>query len=97
MDALTRDFDLPFFCNPPYSQLKTWIRKCYMEHVKHNVSGLMLVFAKTDTAAFHDYAFGKGELLFIRRRVHFYNNGIPSKNPAPYPSCFIFFRKKYDI
>ena len=97
MDALTQPFNTDFFCNPPYSQLKTWIRKCYLEHVKHNVSGLLLVFAKTDTAAFHDYVFGKGECLFLRGRVHFHNNGIPSKNPAPYPSCFIFYRKKYDV
>ena len=50
MDALPQPINTDFFCNPPYSQLKTWIRKCYMEHVKHNVSGLMLVFAKTDMA-----------------------------------------------
>ena len=97
MNALSKPFNSDFFCNPPYSDLKTWIRKCYLEHVKHNVSGLMLCFAKTDTAAFHDYVFGKGELLFIRGRIHFYNNGIPSKNAAPYGSCFIFWRKKYDV
>jgi len=98
MDALTKPFDVPFFCNPPYSDLKTWIRKCYLEHVKHNVSGLMLVFSKTDTAAFHDYAFGgKAEILFLRGRVKFWNKGIPSINPAPYASCFIFYRQKYDV
>ena len=98
MDALTKPFDIPFFCNPPYSDLKTWVRKCYLEHVKHNVSGLMLTFAKVDTAAFHDYAFGgKAEILFLRGRVKFWNKGIPSINPAPYASCFIFYRKKYDI
>ena len=99
MDALTKDFNLPFFCNPPYSDLKTWIRKCYLEHVKHNVSGLMLTFAKTDTHAFHDYVFSKESvsLLFIRGRVHFYDKGIRSKNPSPYASCFIFFREKMDV
>ena len=65
---------------------------------KHNVSGLMLVFSKTDTAAFHNYAFGgKAEILFLRGRVKFRNNGIPSLNPAPYASCFIFYRQKYDV
>ena len=98
MDALTKPFDVPFFCNPPYSDLKPWIRKCYLEHVKHNVSGLLLTFAKTDTAAFHDYVFGgKAEILFLRGRIKFLNKGIPSTNPAPYASCFIFYRKKYDI
>ena len=97
-DALNRPFDMPFWCNPPFSELKKWIRKCYLEHVKHNVSGLMLTFAKTDTLAFHDYVFGgKAELLFLRGRVKFWNKGIPSINPAPYASCFIFYRQKYDV
>ena len=98
-DALNRPFDMPFWCNPPFSELKKWIRKCYLEHVKHNVSGLMLTFAKTDTAAFHDYVFSKESvsLLFIRGRIHFYDKGIRSKNPSPYASCFIFFREKMDV
>jgi len=98
-DALNRPFDMPFWCNPPFSELKKWIRKCYLEHVKHNVSGLMLTFAKTDTHAFHDYVFSKESvsLLFIRGRVHFYDKGIRSKNPSPYASCFIFFREKMDV
>ena len=98
INALSKDFDIPFFCNPPFSDLKKWIRKCYLEHVKHNVSGLMLCFAKTDTAAFHDYVFGgKAEILFLRGRIHFYDKGIRSKNPSPYPSCFIFYRQKFDV
>jgi len=98
INSLSKDFDIPFFCNPPFSDLKKWIRKCYMEHVKHNVSGLMLCFAKTDTAAFHDYVFGgKAEILFLRGRIHYYDKGIRSKNPSPYPSCFIFYRQKFDV
>ena len=80
----------------PYSEMKKWVRKCYLEHVKHNVSGLMLIFAKTDTIAWHDYIFGgKAEIWFLQGRVHFYQNGIPSKNPAPFGSAFICYRKKY--
>ena len=99
MDGLKHSFDIPFWCNPPFSDLKTWIRKCYTEHVKHNVSGLMLCFAKTDTKAFHQYVFSKDSVsvLFIQGRVHYYDKGIRSKNPSPYASCFIFFREKFDV
>jgi len=93
-DGLDREYNYDFYCNPPYNDVKKWIRYCYLQHVKHNVSGLMLIFAKTDTRAWHDYIFGKAEILFIRGRVHFYDKGIPSKNPAPYGSAFICYRKK---
>ena len=93
--ALDKPFNYDFFCNPPYSQMKKWVRKCYLEHVRHNVDGLLLIFAKTDTRAFHDYIFGgKAEIWFLQGRVHFYQNGIPSKNPAPFGSAFICYRKK---
>ena len=93
-DALQKPFNYDFYCNPPYSEAKKWIRKCYLEHVKHNVSGLMLLFAKTDTAAWHDYIFGKGEILFMRGRVHFWDKGQASINPAPYGSAFVCYHKK---
>ena len=92
--GMEKNFDFDFFCNPPYSDVKQWIRKCYLEHVKHNVSGIMLIFNKTDTAAWHDYIFGKAEILFLRGRLHFWNNGIPSKNPSPHGSALICYRKK---
>ena len=104
-NSLERDYEYDFFMNPPYSEVKKWLRKAYLEHVKHNVNGIVLVFAKTDTSAFHDYVFGKAEILFLRGRVHFLanykskiwlgnNRAIKSKHGAPYGSCAICYRKK---
>ena len=93
-NSLDKPYNLDFFCNPPYSEVKHWIRKCYLEHVKHNVSGLMLIFAKTDVIAWHEYIFGKAEILFLKGRLHFFQEGKESKHPAPYPSAIICFRKK---
>ena len=95
--GLDKPYEVDFFCNPPYDQLKKWIRKCYLEHVKNNVNGLMLIFNKTDTKAFHQYIFGHAEVLFVQGRVHFWVNGMASKNPAPYGSCFVLFRRKIDL
>ena len=99
--ALQMNWRLPFYMNCPYSKAKDWIYYAYDQHLKWNVSGLALLFAKTDTHAWHDCILGtdkngkpKAEILFIEGRVKFLKNGIASKNSAPYPSAFIFWRSK---
>jgi len=90
-----------FFMNCPYSKAKEWIYYAYEQHLKWNVSGLALLFAKTDTLAWHNCILGKrfdgkpkAEILFLKGRVHFWKNGKRSKNPAPYASAFVFWRSK---
>jgi hypothetical protein len=87
--------------NCPYSKAKEWIYYAYEQHLKWNVSGLALLFSKTDTHAWHDCILGtdkngkqKAEILFIEGRVKFLKNGIASKNSAPYASAFVFWRSK---
>ena len=92
--SLERPYEVDFFCNPPYSQVKKWIKKCYFEHIKYNVNGIMLIFAKTDTKAWHEFLFPHADILFLQGRVHFFDDGKESINPAPYPSALICFRKK---
>ncbi len=72
------------WCNPPYSDIKSWAKKCS----EHNGIAVMLVPSRTDTKWFHDYCYGKAELRFIKGRLHF--NG--SKNSAPFPSMLVIFR-----
>jgi hypothetical protein len=98
-NALDMNWRLPFFMNCPYSKAKEWIYYAYEQHQKWNVSGLALLFVKTDTHAWHDCIIGldkfgkpKAEILFIEGRVKFMKNGVPSKNSAPYPSAFVFWR-----
>lgn len=43
------------WCNPPYSDVKSWIRKCYMEGHKPNTTVVVLVFSKTDTKWWQNY------------------------------------------
>lgn len=55
------------FCNPPYGrELKKWIRKAYTE-AQSGKTIVLLIPARTDTAAFHDYIYGKaGRPLLLR-------------------------------
>ena len=92
-NALDMDWKRDSWLNPPYQNVKQWIQKAYDEHRKWNVSILALLFAKTDTKIWHSCIFGgRAEVLFLQGRVHFYQNGKRSKNPAPYPSAFVFWR-----
>jgi site-specific DNA-methyltransferase (adenine-specific) len=78
------------FVNPPYGrEIGLWVAKAY-DASKHGASVVvMLIPARTDTKWWHLYV-ALGEVRFIRGRLKF-NDG---KNPAPFPSAIVIFRKK---
>lgn len=79
------------FCNPPYGrELPKWVRKCYEEHKKNNITIVMLIPARTDTSYFHTYIYMRAEIRFIKGRLKF-NDG---KNPAPFPSMLVIYNKR---
>ena len=77
------------YMNPPYGrEIGLWVRKA----AECGVTAVCLLPARTDTAWFHDYIYGKAEIRFIRGRLKFGN----SKNSAPFPSMIVIFRKEKD-
>ena len=78
------------WCNPPYSSGKQndWVRKCYEEGQKPDTTVVLLIPARTDTARFHDYIWGKAEIRFIRGRLKF----VGAENSAPFPSMICIYR-----
>ncbi len=76
------------WCNPPYSDVKRWARKCYYEGHKPNTTIVMLVFCRTDTKWWWNYVQHKAEVRFIKGRLKF--NG--SDNNAPFPSALVIYR-----
>ena len=93
-DALSRPWDVDFWCNPPYSQVYDFMKYGYSQHLKHNVTRTCLTYSKTDTKWWHEFVEDKAEVHFIQGRVKFLKDGNPTKHPAPYPSCIIIWRKK---
>ena len=90
-DGLAQDWTgETVFCNPPYGrEMPKWIKKCY-EHFSGGGTAVMLIPARTDTKAFHDYIYGKAEIRFVRGRLKF--NG--TNNSAPFPSMVVVYRGK---
>ncbi len=87
-DALSRSWgnNTKVWCNPPYSNVKLWIKKAYEESIL-GVTVVMLIPARTDTKAWHEYIFPYGKVEFLLGRLKFSN----SKNSAPFPSAIVIF------
>lgn len=89
-DGLTKDWSgHRVFCNPPYGRaIAAWTKKCSEEAKKPGTTVVALLPARTDTAYFHDYIYGKArEIRFVRGRLHFNE----SKSAAPFPSMIVVF------
>jgi site-specific DNA-methyltransferase (adenine-specific) len=85
--GLDRDWGLRTYVNPPYSQLKAWLKKGYEESLKGKIV-VFLIPSRTDTVAWHDYAMRAKEIRFIKGRLKFGD----SKNSAPFPSAIVVFQ-----
>lgn len=59
------------YCNPPYGRdVGKWLAKA-SDETKNGVTTVMLLPARTDTKAFHEYVYGKAEIRFIKGRVKY--------------------------
>ena len=74
------------FVNPPYSDIKYWVSKCW--HESNNKIIVMLIPSRTDTKWWHEYVMKAKEIRFIKGRLKFSNY----KNSAPFPSCIVIFK-----
>ena len=84
------------FCNPPYGrEMPKWIAKC-AEHGKAGGTAVMLIPARTDTKAFHEYIYGKAEIRFIKGRLYFERTGC-KRESAPFPSMVVVFKGGHNV
>jgi hypothetical protein len=76
------------FCNPPYGKgLGDWLQKCH-EHG----NAIALVFARTDTQAYHQWVFAKAHaIFFIAGRLSFYTQEGTKAGTAGSPSMLIAY------
>lgn len=93
-DGLQQDWSQDVvFMNPPYgNMLKDWVQKAYEESLK-GATVVCLVPSRTDVRWFHDWCYGKGELVFLNRRLAFEG----SNNKAPFPSMLVIYNSNKPI
>lgn len=80
-DGLSQDWTgETVFCNPPYGrELPKWIEKCATAR-NASTTVVMLIPARTDTRAYHNYILGVAEIRFIKGRLKFVG---ATKTPLP--------------
>ena len=92
-NGLSQSWDVggAVWCNPPYGRSTgKWVKKAWQEAQK-GVTIVMLIPARPDVSYFHDWIWGKAEVIFLRGRLKFELNGIPAKNAAAFPSMLVIY------
>lgn len=83
------------FLNPPYGRkIGAWIQKAYETHRADRTGGLIVALlpARTCTRWFHRWIYGQAEIRFIKGRLKFELEGVPSRSAAPFPSMIVVWR-----
>ena len=80
------------FINPPYGRrIGKFVQKAYQESLRQTDRFIvMLIPARTDTTYWQDYVQGKAVVKFLRGRLKFEVNGVPS-DAAPFPSALVIY------
>jgi len=93
--SITKDF----FMNPPYSKVSEFMEFAYSQHIKNNVSCIILTYSKTGTQWWHKYVQNIADHVdFQKRRISFLDEkGNKTKYYAPYDSVWIVFKKNPNI
>lgn len=79
-DGLVKPWYGKVWLNPPYGrELSRWLAKMH-----NHRNGIALVFARTDTAWFHDYVAQADAVLFLKKRVRFVD---AQGNQGDSPNC----------
>lgn len=85
-DNLNKDFgEVNLFINPPYSDIRSWVKFAIKHHQKYKTKIVLLVPARTDTKWFHELLDYGIYITFIKGRLKFGDE----KNSAPFPSLLI--------
>lgn len=88
-DGLLQPWHGRVWLNPPYgAETGKWLAKL----ARHG-NGVALIFARTETAMFHEHVWPRASaLLFLRGRLSFFNvDGTPGKGSAGAPSVLVAY------
>ena len=87
--GLDRAWGSSTFVNPPYSEMRLWVRYGY-EQSQLGKTIVMLIPSRTDTKWWHEYAMKADEIRFLRGRLKFGG----SRNSAPFPSVLLIYETR---
>lgn len=87
-DGLSKEWCGRVWLNPPYGK-QTFL---WLNRLRLHGSGIALIFARTETQGFQDVVFPHAHsLLFVRRRICFYDGNGKKMNAPNAPSVFVSY------
>lgn len=88
-NGLTKQWHGRVWCNPPYSDLVPWLKKCV-----YHADSMVLIFARTETEWFFKQVWDKADsILFLRKRIAFRTITGDKKGNAGAPSVLVAYGK----
>jgi hypothetical protein len=92
VDGLRQPWHGRVFLNPPYSRMGTWLARL-ADHAEAGGHGTALIFARTETRAFHAQVWRRATaLLFLEGRLHFHHpDGRRAPENAGAPSVLVAY------
>lgn len=97
-NGLSKEWTGRVFLNPPYGKdIGNWMQKAYYAAYEGTASVVVCVVpARVDTAWWHDWVVGRGEVRFLRGRVRFLAPGGGLKmSSAPFPTAIVVYRASH--
>jgi len=90
-DGLSVEWSGRVFMNPPYGRkLPPFLKK-----LSEYGDGIALVFARTETRAFHDYVWPHADaIMFLKGRLKFFRPDGTQGDSAGAPSCLIAYGER---
>lgn len=91
-DGLAQPWRGRVWLNPPFGKDAIPFLARMVEHVKNGGSGIVLLFARTDNKAWHEFIFphAKG-IFFMRKRIRFCGLDGVAMSSSPMPSALVAF------
>lgn len=80
------------FVNPPFSNMKEWVSKCYRESLAKDTIIVMIMPSRTDTKYWHNYVMKATEIRFCKGRVNFNLEGKKPKAGSTFPLCIVVWK-----
>lgn len=97
-DGLAQPWRGVIFCNPPYSEVARWLEKAYQEVQAGRAQTVVcLIPVRTDQAWWHEKVWGRGEVWWIRGRLHFIGKDGTTIGRPVFASCLAIYAPEVTV
>jgi hypothetical protein len=79
------------YCNPPYNDTKTWMKKCRLHHQATNEDVIMLIKPSFGTQYFYDEMQHSTGIVLMKDRLRFLDGTGTDVGMAHFPTILVAF------